>query len=167
MLLLRFLLIQGISSPYTPKQIINGHRIRSKYDTMLLVEAIFPNYSMIFILSTGWMRTNLRTARVVKPSMFLLLFLYVIKTFRISPSLLNSIPLPILYWHVFTLKPSFLMDITTSQIFTSWSMRNHLDAPSILVHVISAMFQTIHWRSSCYPQVLLEDSQLVLNLSLL
>ena len=104
---------------------IYGHRIRSTYDTMLLVAAIFPNSSMMCISSTGWMRTKSRTARVVKWSMFLLLFLYLITTFWISPSLLNSISWTIPYWYVFTTEPSFSVNKTTSQIFTSRSLRNH------------------------------------------
>ena len=92
---------------------------------MLLVVAIFPNSSVMCILSTGWMRTRSRTARVVKQSMFLLLFLYLITTFQISPSLLNSISWTIPYWYVFTTKPSFLVNKTTSQIFMSWSLRKY------------------------------------------
>ena len=65
---------------------------------MLLVVATFPNSSMMCISSTWWMRTSSRTARVVKRSMFSLLFLYLITTFPISPSLLNSISLTIPYW---------------------------------------------------------------------
>ena len=104
---------------------IYGHWIRSTYDTMLLIVAIFPNSSMMCILSTGWMRTKSHTARVVKRSMFLLLFLYLTTTFQISPSLLNSISWTIPYWYVFTTEPSFLVNKKTLQIFTSRSLRNH------------------------------------------
>ena len=104
---------------------IYRHQIQSTYDTMLLVVAIFPNSSMMCISSTGWMRTRSCTARVAKRSMFLLLFLYLITTFQISPSLLNSISWTIPYWYVFTTEPSFLVNKTTSQISTSQSLRNH------------------------------------------
>ena len=57
--------------------------------------------------------------------MFLLLFLYLITTFRISPSLLNSILWTIPYWYVFTTQPSFLINKTSWQIFTCRLLRSH------------------------------------------
>ena len=71
------------------------------------------------------MRPNSCTARVVKWSMFLMLFLYLTATFQIIPFLLNSISWTIPYWYVFTTELSFLINKTTSQIFTSRSLRNH------------------------------------------
>ena len=104
---------------------IYGQQIQSAYDTMLLLVAIFPNSSMMCISFTGWIRTKSRTARVVKRSMFSLLFLHLITTFRISPALLNSISWTIPYWYLFTTETSFLVNKTTPQIFMSQSLRNH------------------------------------------
>ena len=138
---------------------IYGHWIRCTYDTMLLVVAIFRNSSMMCILSTGWMRTKSHTAMVVKRSMFSLLFLYLITSFRASPSLLNTISWTIPYWHVFTTEPSLLVNKTTSQISTSRSLQNHFGSCIKFGTRDISHVSNIHWRFSCFPQVPLDDSQ--------
>ena len=138
---------------------IYGHWIRSTYDTMLLTVAIFPNSFMMCILSTGWMRTKSHTARVVKRSMFLLLFLYLTTTFQISPSLLNSISWTIPYWYVFTTEPSFLVNKKTLQIFMFRSLRNHFGC-SINFGTCDISHVSNHTlKIFLFTQVPLDDSQ--------
>ena len=99
---------------------------RTKNFKCSLPRITFPNSSIKFNSSIGWINTRSRTDLAVYWSTFFWWFLYRTITWQIIPSLLGTIPLTMPYRWLLLSTPSCFKNNTASQFFMSWSVENHL-----------------------------------------
>ena len=93
--------------------------------TLLAINVTFPNSSIKFNSSIGWINIRSRIDLIVYRSAFSWWFLYRTITLQITAYLPGTISLTMPYWQLLLSTPSCFKNNATPRIFMSWSRENH------------------------------------------